>query len=632
MKNLYRLNFGVFMKKILIKLFVSVLAVCLLLTSLTACGGGAWSGTSMKNWGENNVVGSFIGEKGGYVYYINGIAANTLDNTFGVPVKGSLMAMDKNDFTNTEIVVPKLFVAKDFNAGLYIYGDYVYYGTPNTDMATDGTVANSELVFMKTKLDGTGSEKLFVLTEIGAEYRIIESDGVVYIVYRDVKDGQLEVFNTSTKTTEVIAKGGEDVEGYESLDDFHFTPNGESVTIVYSVIVYSEKYFENKTERAKESYNAVYAYKLGDVTDGGKTPAGTKILDGETENATYALSFEEAGKLFFTETINGNVKTYYRDLDDMTVGAKVKVVNSDVVTEANLIVEESDKLAVYTISGGAIIKTVLDESYKTQAKKIALTDKAKTLIEINGDYMYFYDSTSGISRIKITGEELSDKVEKVSYDTVNSTWYAPEIMTFGEDTYMFYLDNSNIGASYVRYVKLNANAIGEDTDDDGKEDTYKLEGHKYIGKITDADQASIVDVVITEISNTFENGKLVFDKDKDGNVIFADGKLSVKAVKDARAFYEEQTNAVKALISTSSIDTLKKYEKAIEKASLYYKLEGIRSDLIDVNEFKTIYDQVKADIQAFRASSDYASVSAVINNNILWNYEKALDLFETEKK
>ena len=618
------------MKKIFIKLFVSVLAVCLLLTSLTACG-GSWSGTSMKNWGENDVVGGFIGEKGDYVYFINGIAANTLDNTFGVPVKGSLMAMDKNDFTTAEVVVPKLFVAKDYNAGLYIYGDYVYYGTPNTDMATDGTVANSELVFMKTKLDGTGSEKLFVLTEIGAEYRILESNGVVYIVYRDVEDGQLEVFNTSTKTVDVIVKGGEDVEGYESLDDFHFTPNGESVTIVYSVIVYSEKYFENKTERAKESYNAVYAYKLGDVTDGGKTPAGTKILDGKTENATYALSFEEAGKLFFTETINGNVKTYYRDLTDLTAGAKVKVANSDVVTEANLIVDENG-LVVYTIDNNAIVKTVLDESYKTQSKKIALTDKAKTLIEINGDYMYFFDSTSGISRIKITGEELSDVVEKVSYDTVNSSWYAPEIMTFGQDTYMFYLDNSTIGASYVRYVKLNAEAVGEDTDDDQKLDTYKLEGHKYIGKITDADQASIVDVVITEVSNTLESGKLVFDKDEKGNVIFVDGKLSVKAVEEARAFYEEQTDAVKALVATNSIDALKKYEKAIEKASLYYKLEGIRSDLIDTDAFEAIYKEVKSAIEEFRASSDYSTVSAVINNNLLWNYEKALDLFKADKE
>ena len=200
------------MKKVLFKVLCGLLAVTILL-SLPACSKkDKWKGTSMTDWKEVVSIGGFVAETQNYLYYINGIGTSTESNTFGAPVKGSLMAVAKADLgkseseIKTEIVVPKLFVANDYNAGVYIFDDYVYYGTPSTDKTPEGTVANSEMMFMKTKLDGTDSKVLFSIDTLSAEYRIVEKDDTVYIVYYDATNSELISYNTANKAKAVIAK------------------------------------------------------------------------------------------------------------------------------------------------------------------------------------------------------------------------------------------------------------------------------------------------------------------------------------------------------------------------------------------------------------------------------------------
>ena len=102
------------MKKTLLKIFVAVLSFVLLVGTLVGCGGSSFS-TSMKDWGKTDGYenGGFVRETENYVYYINGIADTQVDNSFGEPIKGTLMALDKKDMSKTEIVVPQMFTATD---------------------------------------------------------------------------------------------------------------------------------------------------------------------------------------------------------------------------------------------------------------------------------------------------------------------------------------------------------------------------------------------------------------------------------------------------------------------------------------------------------------------------------------
>ena len=67
--------------------------------------------------------GGFAVEKGNYVYFINGAEEYTASNKYGDVVKGALMRISKTDLLNkdyskTVTVVPMLFVAQNYNAGI----------------------------------------------------------------------------------------------------------------------------------------------------------------------------------------------------------------------------------------------------------------------------------------------------------------------------------------------------------------------------------------------------------------------------------------------------------------------------------------------------------------------------------
>ena len=98
------------MKKIIVKILSCVVCICMLLTSLLACSSTSkWTSTKMTNWGEVKSIGGFIAETDNYLYFIGGSTSSSGDNTFGTPVKGSLMVADKSDLNKVEIAVPKLF-------------------------------------------------------------------------------------------------------------------------------------------------------------------------------------------------------------------------------------------------------------------------------------------------------------------------------------------------------------------------------------------------------------------------------------------------------------------------------------------------------------------------------------------
>lgn len=135
--------------------------------------------------------GGFAVEKGDYIYFINGVESNTSDNTFGSVVKGAIMRISKSDFSqrnysSVDTVVSQIAYSGNTNAGLFIYGDYIYYATPSTEKNSDGEIQNSYLTFRSAKLDGTNVMKSYYAqySDNTIEYRYVQADdGVVYLVY-----------------------------------------------------------------------------------------------------------------------------------------------------------------------------------------------------------------------------------------------------------------------------------------------------------------------------------------------------------------------------------------------------------------------------------------------------------------
>ena len=153
--------------------------------------------------------GGFVVQKGDYAYFINGVETYSSDNTYGKVVKGSLQRIklaDLDEGKNTsETVIPSLMVASDYTAGLFIYGDRIYYATPTNVKNTSGVVENTYLDFKSAKLDGSDIDDLFRVSSNSTVYRFVQAgeSNTVYVLY--VQSSTLHSYNTATGDDTVLA-------------------------------------------------------------------------------------------------------------------------------------------------------------------------------------------------------------------------------------------------------------------------------------------------------------------------------------------------------------------------------------------------------------------------------------------
>jgi len=617
------------MKKVLIKILVCALALSMVVTGLVGCKKDKWDGTSMTAWGkvDASTNGGFVAETEEYIYYINGIADSTADNTFGTPVKGALMAADKDDLTKTEVVVPKLFAATDYKSGLFLNGDYVYYGTPNVEKDGSGNVANTELTFMRTKLDGTETEEFFTVSSLATEYRFIAANDTVYIVYYDTAETALYCVDTVNDEKLCIAKTDATTEKNRSMASYNFLPveaTDGGLAVLYTVSIYSEEYIESKAEqqgysRATEKYNEIYMYTVGEDLTVDLGLAGKKVLG--NDKSTFAITLVDSTDIYYTETLeNGTVNTYGIKAADLKDGKDAtKIENSSYVADGNLIDLASD--TVYTLTEGKVHKSTLKGNDKADKKLVANNSNITTMLFVEGEELFYVNASTQIAKIKLG--EVDAKEIRVSGDTVSTAWFAAEIAC-GK---LFYLDSSALGASYVHYVSLDAKVDGDDTDNDGEIDAaYHLVDATFIGKMVESDLVTIANTKITNIANNLESGTLKFEE--------VDGKLVAKDVSDARTAYNALSEESKKEFSEETLATLENYEKAVEMANLYAKLDGmygyVNLSEDDRKALKTAYDEVKASIVEFRKSENYSTISAYIANNLKANYDLAVAEFESK--
>lgn len=623
------------MKKVFTKIVLAVLLICVSMATVFGCGGSSskWNPDSVTLKNPSNVVseGGFIAETENYLYFINGVGTATSDNTFGAPLKGALMAAEKSNLSNQCVVVPKLFVASDYTAGVYIYDGYVYYGSPSTDKNTSGSIAYDQMMLLRTKLDGTGTEVFLTLNTTAADYRVVKGSDAVYFVYYDNAAKSLKTFNTATRTEQVIAKTDVKVES-ESLLKYEFMSNeqlGETI-VVYTVDVYAEPYNEKAETaatnsgstytRVKESYNRVYSYKLGDT--GNNDCLGKKVLDGEGNySKTYEISNVFDEYVFYTvKDVTGTPETSMKvnTVAGLRAESPATDVENDEYAVYGTVIISLDEVYVYD-EAGFIEKTTLVGDKNQEEDSVNKVSTVKTLLFIEGDYIYYLNSSSNLARIKLN--DATAKEERVSEGTISESWFAPQVI----DGKVFYLDNSSTGNSYVKYVSLNATVEAKDTDDDGENDLFYLTGNALLGKKTDADIASCFVAKLNDITNDLEDGRIVFDA-KDSQ-----GKDAVQKVLDLRAEYDSFSVDAKNAVSDESLIILEKYEKATELSNILLNLKDF-ANMQDgqKNDVKDYYLQAKALIKQLEDSDRYVlgQVTDLVVVNLMYDYQLAQDFFE----
>ena len=243
--------------------------------------------------GDAKSNGGFAVEAGNYVYYINGIGDGTAVNDFGKPVKGAIYRVSKDNLKNknyssVQKVVPSIAYSSNYNAGIFIYGDRIYYGTPSTAKNSEGVVQNSYLDMKSSKLDGTETLKEAYISFPSAsyEYRYVEAgegdNKAVYLLYV-ATDEKLYEESTGVKNLHSYnTKTGENTLLAYNVGDVTFdSENKANPRVYYTMSVY--KY--TGSSNTAYGYNQLYTVKADATKDKFEGKLNATTVKGWNDNA-----------------------------------------------------------------------------------------------------------------------------------------------------------------------------------------------------------------------------------------------------------------------------------------------------------------------------------------------------------
>lgn len=385
------------------------------------CGNWKYEGVSADDYTTVTSNGGFAVQTDDYVYFINGAESNSADNTFGNPLKGSVQRISKSDleahnYSASSTVVPLVMFSSYYDAGIYIYGDRIYYTTPSTAKNSSGEVQYSNLEFKSSTLDGkeTMSDYYFRSSSTSLEYRYVEVNDTVYLMYA-VSESIYGETTAVTNLHSINTATGEDVLIAYNVSDYIF--DTEDPTNPYVFYTMSVTYNLGSDNYVSESYNqlfvaradatqsaADYDFSYVEDYDASSNPLyvnkGEFVLDGigfqaygerynqfnygygedktysvSYPDITYSLSYYKDGRLFFTAK---------QSLD--TTGGLYSIECTDIDADKDGIVDATwDAIAANT-------------SLKSNYRLLTTNDDTDyTFVTINGQQKVLYNGDGGLN-------------------------------------------------------------------------------------------------------------------------------------------------------------------------------------------------------------------------------------------
>lgn len=383
---------------------LAVALVCAAALSLTGCGSYTTKLSAGDISGEVVSNGGFVVEKGNYVYFINGAEDYTASNKYGEVVKGALMRIAKSDlnaknYDKAETVVPMLFVAQNYDAGIYIYGDYVYYASPTTEKDLDGVVHNESLSFRRSKLDGTDSmakSYFFRSDDNTVEYRYVEKDGVVYCLHVD--GTELYSYNTSTRKDTVLVKGASEYFFDES------DPTNPTVYYTMSVTEHADTGYSSSAE-----YNQLYTVDADATATVDSSAASYTLSTGKT------YDFDGA---YLKDNLDGFDASDYTTYPYVNLGKLVLdgIGSNSSYTDKRF--SDDDNAEAFSVNG--YIYSVL--TYRNGGIYFTRTDVNQTSSDADDTLLYYLPETAlaAADWNSVTGNK-SAELDVVAQNTTNAS-------------------------------------------------------------------------------------------------------------------------------------------------------------------------------------------------------------------
>ncbi|MEG2540665.1 MAG: hypothetical protein RSB59_02675, partial [Clostridia bacterium] len=247
------------------KVIALAVVLVLSLTTLVACNNYKWDSIGGGNPDKASVSnGGYVVEQGEYIYFINGFVGDVTDNEWGKAVKQSIVRAKRDAEGNVinstvKIVVPKVISNKSVNGGFAIFGNWIYYATPNTEEDKAGKPSTTHTDFMRTSLDAKTTQRIGTINSREAEYFFTPSrvfyflnKTISYIDFSGMK-GNKPINDGKGAVGGTLAENVENV--LWKYDSSYLAGQGAEVTdyIFYTQTLTGDNSFE--------AYNNTYAVK-----------------------------------------------------------------------------------------------------------------------------------------------------------------------------------------------------------------------------------------------------------------------------------------------------------------------------------------------------------------------------------
>ncbi len=471
-------------------------------------------------------------DSGSYLYYINGYVGADGDNVFGEAVKGSILRVainadgtidyDRSVDGKPAVIVPKNVYASipaasgststtypNKSAGLFIDGEYIYYTSPSTNKDADGNYKTSNMVILRTRLDGTDTEIITSFTHYNVLYGIYNG----YLMYYDISTGELhridlEELEDTTVDTSVTSCVFPDITG-AATDNWVFYSKASTVSNATHTIIYKTSIdaTSNGVEliNGKDSYSE--AYKKGQIGDPVANEAGFSLTVAEVkvvgDKVMLIYKKSDSGeanlsKGIYTITMAvtslsfDETKECLMSKDGANSKEKDSYTSFYMIDENNALCSNGENIQ-WRQKNGTKWKSILrkDQSDQVTIIKGAVKIIGYEKVEQKGVVTYI-DSSNKVQKIHIANYasdgtiENKEEAEKQNAITiidklsVSSTWLNAEIVD--DNIYYFNSDVSNY--TYVYYISTLVES----------ETVYNQENAKnrFISIATEVDKASLI--------------------------------------------------------------------------------------------------------------------------------------------
>lgn len=465
-------------KKKICAVAVAVVVLVAAIFVLTACnkykwdsiGAGDSAGTVVSN-------GGYYVEQGGYAYFINGYVGDNDANDWGTPYKQSIMRAELNadgtvNNATAKVVVPKSIYNQSTSGGFAIYGDWIYYATPNNDEDTTGTASTTHTDFMRTRTDGSVTQLIGTINSRSSNYlftptRVLFSTDSNATVYYFDFSGMKE--NKSLSNRKGVTEGVLIENATSVVWGYDLSREAGAGAQVSDYIFYTEKLTDDSN--SYEFYNKLCCVRY-DGSDRRVLLDNTSFLaEGDNYlntpekvfNFTLSKLFYESDNevtLYYTKSveINGSATSVGLYLNTFTLDGGLGAAGEKKLTENSsttffpmgkdegILLQSNSKYYLVTGTGA--------DDIKLSDGRVVIGASSTVQAVIDG-YVYYTDANA-LYRINLDAAATggSPNAERIIAAGVKTDWLALEFVDKGDNALLFYFDTEEY--TYTSYVVLTA--------------------------------------------------------------------------------------------------------------------------------------------------------------------------------